>query len=170
MSYVLHKANFDNDGDDDFMVGNMGFNPHYHITSGDKLKLYFTDFSGNGAVRPLVAVTENGKEYPYVSRGELPDQIPALKKKYSKYLSYYTATLTEILGSELLTSATQSAADEPKTGILWNDCGRLIFKPLTVEAQYTPIYAIEAIDVDKDGKRDLILGGNPDRILVRLER
>ncbi len=170
MSYALHKADLDNDGDDDFVLGNMGLNTQYHVTSGDKLKLYFNDFSGNGAVLPLVAVTEKGKEYPYASRDELLDQIPALKKQYSNYLSYSTATLDEMLGTELLTSATQSTADELKTGILWNERGRLIFKPLPVEAQYAPIYAIEAIDVDKDGKKDLILGGNMDRIRVRLER
>lgn len=168
MSYALHKADLDNDGDDDFVVGNMGLNTQYHVTSGDKLKLYFTDFSGNGAVLPLVAVTEKGKEYPYASRDELLDQIPALKKQYSNYVSYSTDTLDEMLGTELLTSATQSTADELRTGILWNERGMLIFKPLPAEAQYAPIYAIEAIEVDKNGKKDLILGGNIDRTQVSM--
>jgi enediyne biosynthesis protein E4 len=168
LSYSLHKSDLDNEGDDDFVVGNMGLNTLYHVTSGDKLKLYFTDFSGNGAVLPLVAVTEKGKEYPYASRDELLDQIPALKKQYSNYVSYATATLDEMLGTELLTSATQSTADELRTGILWNERGKLIFKPLPVEAQYAPIYAIEALDVNKDGMKDVIIGGNLDRTRVRL--
>lgn len=117
---------------------------------------------------PPVVVTENGKEYPYAGRDELLGQILALKKQYSNSVSYSIATLDEMLGTELLTSATQSTADELRTGILWNERGRLIFKPLPVEAQYAPIYAIEAIDVDKDGKKDLILGGNLGRTRVRM--
>lgn len=109
------------------MAGNLGLNTRYHVTSGDKLKLYFNDFSGNGVVLPPVAVTENGKEYPYAGRDELLDQIPALKKKYSNCLSYSTATLTDILGSELLTSAKRAAVDECRTGILWNDRGYVGF-------------------------------------------
>lgn len=34
--------------------------------------------------------------------------------------------------------------------------GTLVFKPLPIEAQYAPVYAIEAADVDKDGRKYLI--------------
>lgn len=168
LAYSLLKSDLDNDGDDDFVVGNMGLNTQYHITSGDRLKLYFKDFSGNGGMLPVVAVTENGKEYPYASRDELLDQIPVLKKKYSNYVSYSTATLEDILGKDLLSSASKGSVDELRTGILWNENGKLIFKPLPIEAQFAPVYAIEAVDVDKDGKKDLVLGGNVLKTRVRL--
>lgn len=168
LSYALTKADLDNDGDDDFVIGNMGLNTQYHVTSGDQLKLYFNDFSGNGAMLPLVAIKENGKEYPYAGRDELLDQIPALKKKYSSYVTYANATLPEMLGDDLLKSARQSDAQELRTGILWNEQGQFVFKPLPIEAQYAPVYAIEVADINKDGKLDVILGGNLDRTRVRL--
>ena len=33
-------------------------------------------------------------------------------------------------------------------------------KPLPLQAQFAPVYAIEIADVNKDSKKDIILGGN----------
>ncbi len=33
-------------------------------------------------------------------------------------------------------------------------------KPLPVQAQYAPVYAITSLDANKDGKKDLLLAGN----------
>ena len=167
-THSLIKADLDNDGDDDFVVGGMGQNHQFNVTSDGKLKLYYGDFGDNGQLVPVLSVFKNGQEYPYASRDELLDQIPILKKKYPDYLGYSTATVNDIFDEKLRKKATTLEASEFRTGILWNDKGKLIFEPLPTEAQFAPVYAITVADVNNDGKKDLILGGNIERTRVRM--
>ena len=169
-SYIhsLSKADLDNDGDDDFVVGGMGQNHQFNVTSDGKLKLYYGDFGDNGQVVPVLSIFKNGQEYPYASRDELLDQMPILKKKYPDYLGYSTTTINDIFDEKLQKKATTIKADELRTGILWNDKGKLSFEPLSAEAQFAPVHASTATDVDGDGKKDLILGGNMERTRIRM--
>lgn len=164
----IAATDLDGDGDDDFVVGNEGQNSQFHVVSKDKLKLYYGDFGDNGSVVPVLSLFENGKEYPYASRDELLDQIPLFKKKYPDYLSYSKATLSDIFGNDLLSTTPQLTADELRTGILWNNNGKFTFQPLPIEAQFAPVNGVIALDVNKDGKKDLILAGNLDKTRVRL--
>jgi len=164
----LCVADLDNDGDDDFVVGGMGQNHQFNITSDGKLALYYGDFGDNGGVVPVSSVLKNGQEYPYASRDELLDQIPLLKKKYPDYVSYSTATMGDILTDELRKKSKKLEANELRTGVLWSDKGTLTFESLPTEAQFAPVYAIAVLDVNNDGKKDLVLGGNVTHTRVRM--
>ncbi|WP_353721518.1 VCBS repeat-containing protein [Dyadobacter sp. 676] len=165
---ALHPADLDGDGDTDIVVGNMGTNWQWNITSPDGLALYAADFDNLGRVVPVIALEEHGKQYPYASRDELLDQIPSLKKKYPDYISYSKATLPEMLSEEKLKAARGLAASEYRTGILENANGKFIFHPLPVEAQFAPVHAIAVHDMDADGKPDIVLGGNIKQTRVRM--
>ncbi|MCU0354845.1 MAG: VCBS repeat-containing protein, partial [Cytophagales bacterium] len=168
LAHRITAADLDNDGDEDFVLGNEGLNSQYNITSDRTLRLYAGDFNGSGTVVPVVTVLENGKEHPYASRDEMLDQVPALKKKFQNYADYSTAVLNDVLEVYQLAKAPKLTANELKTGILWNDGGKLAFEPLPVQAQFSPVHAITATDVNNDGKTDLILGGNVTQTRVRL--
>jgi len=43
-------------------------------------------------------------------------------------------------------------------------------KPLPVQAQYAPVYAITSLDANKDGKKDLLLAGNNSWTRIRFGR
>lgn len=47
---------------------------------------------------------------------------------------------------------------------------KVFFKPgkLPVEANFFPVYAIATGDFDRDGKQDIILGGNTDRARIKI--
>ncbi len=165
---VLHPADLDGDGDTDFVVGNMGTNWQWNITSPGGLELYAADFDNLNRIVPVVAITEHGRQYPYASRDELLDQVPSLKKKYPDYVSYSKATLPEMLTDKKLKEAKKFIVNEYRTGILENAGGKLVFHALPVEAQFAPVHAIAVHDMDGDGKPDIVLGGNAKQARVRM--
>lgn len=165
---TLQPADLDGDGDIDFVVGNMGSNWQWNITSPEGLKLYGGDFDNLNRIVPLIAVTENGREFPYASRDELLDQVPSLKKKYPSYITYSTSTLSDMIPADKLSSARKLSANEYRSGILENANGKLTFRALPVEAQFAPVYAIAVTDMDGDGKKDIVLGGNLKHTRVRM--
>jgi hypothetical protein len=165
---VIKPADLDGDGDIDFVVGNMGSNWQWNLTSPEGMTLYAGDFDNLGRIVPVIGVVEGGKEFPYASRDELLDQIPSLKKKYTNYVTYSKATLAEILPAEKLEKAQKLTAKEFRSGILENKGGKLVFHALPVEAQFAPVYAIALADVNADGKSDIILGGNLKQTRVRI--
>ena len=96
-----------------------------------------------------------------VLRHDLVSQIPSLKKKYLKYENYKDQTITDIFTPEEVSSALKLDAYEFSTCILWNEGqGKFALKPLPYEAQLSPVYGIEILDLDGDGHKDILLGGN----------
>jgi hypothetical protein len=168
LAHCISSADLDNDGDTDYIIGNEGLNTQFNVVSNNNLKMYFGDFSGVGTTVPLVTLFENEQEYPYASRDELLDQIPSLKKSFLDYTSYSKATISDILSSEMLKKSQTLHVNELRSGILWNEKGKLSFSALPLEAQFSPIYAIAVKDVNKDGRIDIILGGNTTPIRVRM--
>ncbi|MCE7066906.1 VCBS repeat-containing protein [Dyadobacter sp. CY326] len=167
---VIKPADLDQDGDIDFVVGNMGSNWQWNVTSPSGLSMYAADYDNLNRIVPVIAVTEGGVEMPYASRDELLDQVPSLKKKYTNYVKYSKATLAEIFPEEKLKSAQKLSAKVFQSGILENANGKLVFHALPVEAQFAPVFAISLFDVNADGKSDLILGGNLTKTRVRMGR
>jgi hypothetical protein len=107
-----------------------------------------------------MTVYQGEKSYPFVLRHELINQIPSLKKKYLKYENYKNETITDIFTAEQLKGAIKVQASQLATCLLVNEGGKMVLRPLPVEAQLAPVYGIEARDFDGDGNGDILLGGN----------
>lgn len=166
---ALEPADLDGDGDMDFVVGNRGTNGQWRLTAPQGMNLY-ADVSSATPPIPIVSLLDGGKEYPYASRDELAGQMPELKKKYPDYTSYAKATLSELFPSDQLGAMKQKKITEYRSGILENDTGTLRFRPLPVQAQFAPVYAVAVADFNGDGKLDIMLGGNQEKVRVRLGR
>jgi hypothetical protein len=76
--------------------------------------------------------------------------------------------LETIFKSEELQNATKLEADVLNTMYFENEGNRFNMKPLPTEVQFSPIYAIASLDVDKDGDNDVVMGGNELKTRVRL--
>jgi hypothetical protein len=88
-------------------------------------------------------------------------QIPILKKKYLKYESFKDQTIRDIFNEKEMENTLELKAYEFASGVLLNDGnGAFVFARLPVEAQFTSMYAIEILDIDRDGNLDILMGGN----------
>jgi hypothetical protein len=164
-------ADFDGDGNTEIVIGNQGLNAQFSATEKEPLTLYYKDFDGNGILDPIFCYYIGGKSYPAASRDDLTQEIPFLKKKFIEYKSYADAGINDLFTPEQLKGAPMLKAEILSSVYLVNkgDSG-FSKKELPAEAQYGPVYAMAAIDVDHDGKKDLVLAGNNEWTRIRFGR
>jgi hypothetical protein len=157
----IYADDFDGDGDKDLVIGNVGLNTQFHSDEKKPLQLYYKDFDGNGSIDPVFCYYINGVAYPANSRDDLADQLPVVKKKFLEYHQYATATINDVFTPDQLKDAKVLNVVEQSTVYLQNE-GEHGFarKTLPTQAQYAPVYAATSIDVNNDGKKDLLLAGN----------
>ncbi len=161
-------ADFDNDGDEDLIVGNYGLNSQLKASADFPMTLFTEDFDDNGKLDPILAYAIQGKNHPAYSRDELSDQLIIFKKKYVTHESYSTATMDEILGEFKNKTPERATAVTLATVYLVNNSGKFEQKPLPIQAQFAPLYALAAADVNSDGFPDLIAAGNESHNRIRI--
>ena len=157
---TIHTTDIDNDGDEDIVLGNYGLNTQFKASVKEPVTITYKDFDGNGIVEPIICYYINGVSYPAFSRDDLADQLPIIKKKYLAYKDYANATLEQMFEPAILKDAPVLKAGFMQTILLENKGqAGFVLHPLPIQAQYAPVYAIENIDVNKDGHTDLLLAG-----------
>lgn len=162
----LQAVDIDSDGDMDFIAGNMGLNNKYHATRQQPYMLYAKDIDGNGSVDLVPAYyiknNEGGFElFPGIDRTQFAEQVLAIKKKYLLNDDYAKINMQQLLAvigqKDLLEFKCETMAS------MWiENLGKGQFKShqLPVEAQFAPVNAILAKDMDADGNIDLLFAGN----------
>ena len=157
----LLAADVDNDGDLDVIAGNAGLNLPFRTSEQEPIALAYGDFNGDGQVDPLMTTYVQGKRFPYPSRDELLEVMPALKKKFVTYASYATATMEDVLSVEALRRAGHLEAAVTRSCFLINSGnGKFDVVSLPVEAQFSMNSALAFEDFNADGIKDLALAGN----------
>lgn len=158
----INAADMDGDGDMDLIIGNCGLNTQFHVNEKEPMTIYYKDFDGNGSVDPVLCYYINGVSYPANSRDDITEQLPGLKKKFLEYKDYANATINDMFTADQLKDAGILKAETMQTVYLENQGSKgFALHTLPVEAQYAPVYGIATADVNKDGKKDMLLtGGN----------
>jgi hypothetical protein len=157
----IHAFDADHDGDLDFVVGNLGLNSKFKPTAELPLKLYVNDFDQNGSTEPIFTFTANGIEKPYALRQDIIKQINNLKKTFVYYKDYADKSVSEIFEQRLLDQSVKLLFYEPQTSLLINNgAAGFELRHLPLQAQTSPVFATEILDVDGDNDEDIIMGGN----------
>lgn len=164
----IHADDFDNDGDLDLIVGNYGLNLPFKASKEEPMTLVYDDFDTNGQLDPILSSYIQGKNHPFYSLADLTGQLAMLKKKYTSHALFSTATTEDILAIFPEKQPKTLAINTLATSYLENIDGHFQQKDLPVQAQFSPIYAILSADINQDGFKDLILGGNQSHARVRI--
>ena len=157
----IEAADLDSDGNIDFVLGNHGLNSRFRATAERPVELYVNDFDQNGSADQIICQYEGDHCYPIALKHDLIEQLPALKKKYLRYANYANETVQDIFPAELLEKSYHSKARTLASSMMINNGdGSFALKALPLAAQYAPVYAILLRDLNGDGIRDILLGGN----------
>jgi enediyne biosynthesis protein E4 len=154
-------ADINNDGYPDIIGGNHGLNSRFRASETKPVCMYVSDFDNNGTINQVVTCYNKDSAYPLLLRHDLVNVLPSLKKKYLKYENYKNQTIADIFSKEQLSRAVKLEAYTMESTVFINNRnGTFTTKALPVAAQLSPVYGILAADVDGDGNKDILLGGN----------
>ncbi len=150
------------DGREDLVAGNHGENSRFKASPETPIRCYYNDFDDNGKGEGVMTfTTPNQEEYPYALRHNLISQMKSLKKKFPNFDTFKNAQIQDILPVQKLQSSVVCELNELKTKLFINQGDfKFVEQPLPEAVQFSPVYAIAALDYDKDGDQDLLLGGN----------
>jgi len=155
----MKAEDIDNDGDLDIIVCNKGLNNRLASDYGS-FEMHVNDFDGNGQIEQISCYTDSSGTFPWVMRDDLVKQLPGLKKRLLKYHEFASADLDRMFDQGVLKNSVVYKVNEFRTGIFRNDKGMFTFVPLPEKAQWTDQRASMITDINGDGKKDIILGGN----------
>lgn len=157
----LAAEDLNNDGYPDIVVGNLGLNSRLKTLDNLPVKMMVKDFDQNGSVEQVISYPNEGNYFTVASKDELVKQIPILKKDFVSYQDFAGKTVEEVFSSIDLNNAKHLEAKQFESRVLINQKGKsFLTNPLPAEAQFAPIEAILLTDVDKDGLKDMVIGGN----------
>jgi enediyne biosynthesis protein E4 len=154
-------GDFDGDGRQDIVLGNIGENFYLHPGLQEPVKLWTNDFNNNGTIDKILTRTVDGNDKTVFLKHEIQEQIPSLKKQNLKHSEYAKKTMQELFPAELLNSSQVKLFNYPSSIIALNKGnGKFDIQKLPPMAQISSTNTILPMDVNNDGYLDLILGGN----------
>ncbi len=157
----LVAADFDRDGDMDYVAGNFGLNSRYKVSLEEPMRIVAKDFDLNGTLDPVASQYIQGKSYPISHRNLMMSQLPHLRKKFESYQDFARATMSDLFTERELADAYIAECTMLETSYIENNGdGSFRMYPLPVEAQFAPVFGLLAGDYDSDGHEDLLLAGN----------
>ncbi len=162
----LTPGDFDNDGDIDYLAGNLGQNTLLRATPDRPVRMYAGDFDNNGFYDAFTSVyfkNQQGQydEYPYFGLDDMVRQMVGIRKRYVEYNAIGKATMSQILTEDERNQALKLTVNYTPSSYIENQGnGKFAIRPLPMPAQMAPVFGMLAQDVDGDGNLDAVLVGN----------
>jgi hypothetical protein len=159
--YQIKPGDFDGDGDQDFIVGNIGLNNKFHPSDAKNLHVFSNDFDDNGTLDIVLSKHYNGDIVPVRGKECSTEQMPFLANKFASYASFASSSMAEIYGAEKLEEALHLQVNS-FASIYLENLGDFRFRStaLPQAAQLAPINSIVVRDFDGDGQLDVVVAGN----------
>lgn len=160
----IAPVDFDNDGDKDFLLGNMGTNNFINPSQEYPIYVYKDDFDKNGSIDPVIGAYQKTKKglqlMPLHSRDDVMKQLVLLQNKYLTYNEFSEVGYKELLEISNLEDSTKKVSYSKSILLVNNGNSTFTLQPLPYSCQLAPINAILVNDVDGDGILDALLTGN----------
>jgi enediyne biosynthesis protein E4 len=159
------KADLDKDGDDDYVIGNLGDNHRFTVSEQFPMRLYAIDIDKNSFIDPVATSywkDEKGvmREYPINYLDELAAQSPFFRKQFTSYTRFSYTPADSIIDRSNMSDKDLFYVNSTGSYILWNNSGTFEWEKLPAEVQTAPVKKILVEDCNSDGTLDMIIAGN----------
>lgn len=159
--FSIEKGDFDNDGDMDFIAGNLGLNYKYKTSQEEPFDIYFNDFDSNGEYDIVLGYYNDEKHYPLRGFSCSADQIPTLKQDIKKYDLFASLEIDEVYEERKLKNSIHYKA-KTFASLHIENLGSSIFKIKSLPnlTQFSNINDVFIIDFNADGNLDALIVNN----------
>ncbi len=159
--FSIAAADFDGDGDEDLVAGNLGLNYKYKASPKEPFEIYTTDFDDSGDLDIVLGYHSDGNLFPLRGRECSSGEMPFIKAKFPTYDAFGKATLREVYDPGKLENSVHYQASTFASSYLENQSGHgFKITPLPIQAQTSSTNSIRIEDFDGDKNLDLIMAGN----------
>ena len=158
--FSIDPCDFDGDGDQDFIVGNIGLNHKFKASKDKPFQVFCNDFDDSGNLDIVLAFDQKDKLFPVRGRDCSSEQMPFITEKFPTFASFGDADVNSIFEKEKLENSTNKKAEFFASCLLINEGGKFRLKELPLEAQYSALTGAVPYDLNKDGFEDILAAGN----------
>ncbi|WP_034058059.1 VCBS repeat-containing protein [Lacinutrix jangbogonensis] len=158
--WSITANDLDNDGDDDYIIGNLGKNNKFKATKEHPFKIYANDFDNNGTNDVVLAKFYKDDYVPMRGRECTSQQMPFVADKFKDYHSFASSKLLDVLPVDEVKSAVIYEISNFESIILINNNGKLERQNLPTQAQVSPVKGTLVDDFNTDGYKDILVIGN----------
>jgi hypothetical protein len=158
--FNVTETDINNDGNKDYLLGNVGKNIKFKVSVDKPLRVYADDFDDNGTNDLVLSYKYNDIFVPARGRECTSLQMPFIADKIPTFNEFANSSLQDIYG-EGLNTAYEREVNQFNSMLLINN-GDGTFKKviLPIMAQTMPILDAASIDYNNDGFEDLVIVGN----------
>jgi enediyne biosynthesis protein E4 len=164
--YSVVAGDFDKDGDDDYILGNLGDNHKFTVSEKYPLALHAIDLDLDGIIDPVMTgYWENEKgtmtEYPVNYLDELKEQSAFFEMKFNDFASFSHTSLDGMIDRNTLKRLEfRLYVNTTSSYILWNDKPGFRWEKLPLKVQVSSVKKMIVQDLNGDNYPDVIMGGN----------
>jgi hypothetical protein len=158
--YSIEAGDFNNDGQEDLVLGNLGKNYKYQANDEEPFEVFYDDFDDNGSKDIVLAYYNYGIQFPLRGFSCSSQQVPELKNKFQKYDLFASLDVKDVYGEVNLDNALRLHANTFKSVVLINDNSSFESIDLPYQAQFSSINDFLIDDYNNDGNKDILMAGN----------
>jgi hypothetical protein len=164
--YSLAAGDFDQDGDEDYIAGNLGENNRFTVSEQYPLTIYAMDLDMDGIIDPVSTSYWPNKEgvmteYPINYLDELWSQTPYFVNRFEDYATFSYQGFTQMIDESILKRVDfKLRVNTTSSYILWNNKGTFQWEKLPQQVQVSPVTKMIVSDFNSDNLPDIILAGN----------
>ena len=164
--FSVAAADLDGDGDNDYILGNLGENHRFTINDKYPMRLYVLDIDMNGTLDPIATSywkDRKGKmtEYPVNYLDELVGQSSWFLKKFKDYEAFSYVSFKDMFDPSTAKRIEDTLyVNTTSSYILWNEKGSFKWEKMPRYTQVSPIKKMIVRDLNHDSLPDVIIAGN----------
>ena len=167
----MAAADLDNDGKTDLILGNIGENFNLHPTPENPVKLWTADFDNSGDVDKVLTRRVDGKDKPVFLKNDIQDQVPGIKKENLKHHDFALKSIQDLFSGESVSKAVVKEFNFCSSIVAYNKGnGQFEIEKMPLRAQLSSVNAILCIDLNGDGMKDIVTGGNKSGFPPQLQK